>query len=82
MKRMILTILAVLTLAAPRAYAAAPRPTVFGVVQIAQDQGPSPISPGIGACVPLPDPPLVADWTAKFLEVVLLGDWHRQPCGA
>jgi hypothetical protein len=48
----------------------------------AQDEpGPSPVSPVIGICAPLPDT-ILYDWTAKFLEVVIGGDWHRQPCGA
>jgi hypothetical protein len=32
-----------------------------------------PFDPGIGACVPLPDPPLI-DWTIRAIKVAIGGE--------
>lgn len=33
-----------------------------------------PFDPGIGACVPLPDPPLLLDWTIRAIKVAIGGE--------
>lgn len=30
--------------------------------------------PGVGLCVPLPDPPLILDWTIRAIKVALVGE--------
>ena len=30
--------------------------------------------PGIGLCVPLPDPPLLLDWTIRAIKVAIVGE--------
>jgi hypothetical protein len=38
----------------------------------AQEKGP--YAPGVGVCVPLPDPPLVLDWTIRALKIAVVGE--------
>lgn len=36
--------------------------------------GPAQFDPGVGACVPLPDLPLILDWTIRALKVAIGGE--------
>jgi len=44
--------------------------TLFGMAEPAWAQ----FNPGIGLCAPLPDPPLILDWTIRAIKLALGGE--------
>lgn len=36
--------------------------------------GPAQFDPGVGACISLPDPPLLLDWTIRAIKLAIGGE--------
>lgn len=47
---------------------------VAGILAVPGVAMAGPWDPGVGVCVPLPDPPLLLDWTIRAIKIALGGE--------